>query len=67
MPFEIHSHTLHIGVSIGIALFPQDGDDASTLIQRADHAMYAIKATGKNHYQFYSVDMPPLTQTTLAN
>ncbi|OLN23159.1 hypothetical protein BTO30_04090 [Domibacillus antri] len=39
--------------SIGISLFPQDGDDRDTLIKKADHAMYFAKQDGKQQYQFY--------------
>lgn len=48
---------LNIGVSIGIALFPEDGDDVHTLIQRADLAMYESKKSGKNRYSFYHKDL----------
>ena len=38
---------------IGIALFPQNGQDADMLSKRADMAMYQAKHLGKNNYQFY--------------
>jgi diguanylate cyclase (GGDEF)-like protein len=45
------SHT--VGTSIGIALFPADGEDAATLLEKADIAMYSVKTRGKGAYQFY--------------
>ena len=42
-----------VGTSIGIALFPTDGEDASTLLEKADIAMYSVKTNGKGGYQFY--------------
>ena len=44
-------HTVH--ASIGISMFPADGDDADTLLKHADIAMYAVKASGKGQYHFY--------------
>jgi diguanylate cyclase (GGDEF)-like protein len=45
------SHVMH--ASIGISMFPQDGNDGQTLLKHADIAMYAAKSTGKGHYEFY--------------
>ena len=42
-----------VGTSIGIAMFPTDGDDAATLLEKADIAMYSVKTSGKSGYQFY--------------
>jgi len=42
-PFLIRGHTISIGISIGIALYPQHGEDIDTLMQRADAAMYFAK------------------------
>ena len=48
------SHGVHqVGTSIGIAMFPTDGDDASSLLEKADIAMYSVKTNGKGGYQFY--------------
>ena len=52
-PFTINNHICHIGVSIGISIYPQDGSDIETLIGCADQAMYKIKSTGKNNLYFY--------------
>jgi diguanylate cyclase (GGDEF)-like protein/PAS domain S-box-containing protein len=57
-PFEIDQHQLSIKISIGIAVYPQDGQDAETLLKNADAALYRTKDLGRNHYQFYN---PSLT------
>jgi len=51
-PFVLSRATVNVGVSIGIARYPQNGHDATVLIKSADDAMYAVKANGKNSYQF---------------
>jgi diguanylate cyclase (GGDEF)-like protein len=56
-PFAIEGTQHVIGTSIGIALFPQDGDSASGLIGRADTAMYHAKAKGRNRYHYYTEGM----------
>jgi diguanylate cyclase (GGDEF)-like protein len=53
-PFQINGHETHIMASIGIALYPEDGEDSDSLIKAADLAMYHAKATGRGHYQFFS-------------
>ena len=51
-PFSFQEIALSVGVSIGIAFFPNDGADIDLLIKRADQAMYAVKGSGKNAYCF---------------
>ncbi len=53
-PYRVGEHEVSSGASIGIACVPQDGDDASTLLRLADHAMYRAKQLGRNGYQFFS-------------
>lgn len=48
---------LQMSASIGISLFPRDGNDAETLLKSADIAMYSVKAAGKNHYHFFRQEL----------
>lgn len=54
-PFEVNGQELHVGVSIGIALFPQDGDAQEHLLSRADAALAVVKMQSRNSYKFASV------------
>ena len=56
-PFTIADHQLHADGSIGIALYPADGDSAETLMRNADTAMYHAKESGRANYQFFSAQM----------
>lgn len=56
-PLTILGQELHISMSIGIAVFPKDGETTTELLKNADSAMYSAKEKGKNHYQFFSADM----------
>lgn len=51
-PVRIGNHICHVGISIGISLFPHCTDDADKLLRLADDAMYAAKEAGKNTYAF---------------
>lgn len=56
-PYLIHGRELFATASIGIAVFPEDGQDADTLLRNADMAMYAAKKGGRNGFHFYSREM----------
>ncbi|MHB0888843.1 putative bifunctional diguanylate cyclase/phosphodiesterase [Acidithiobacillus sp.] len=56
-PHHINQRELHVTVSIGISIYPQDGQDADTLIKSADTAMYHAKEGGRNNYQFFEPEM----------
>ena len=56
-PFLINGKELHIGGSIGITLFPSDGEDVETLLKNSDIAMYHAKENGRNNYQFFAPEM----------
>jgi diguanylate cyclase (GGDEF)-like protein/PAS domain S-box-containing protein len=56
-PHLIAGHELQLTASVGIALYPEDGQDAQSLIMRADTAMYYAKNTGRNRVGFYRADM----------
>lgn len=56
-PFAIGGIDLHIGCSIGITLFPDDGDDAATLLKNADVAMYQAKEAGRDGHVRYSAEL----------
>jgi diguanylate cyclase (GGDEF)-like protein/PAS domain S-box-containing protein len=53
-PFSVDNHELHIGASIGIGVYPHDGQEVDLLMKAADHAMYAAKSSGRNNAQFYT-------------
>ncbi|MEM8780106.1 MAG: GGDEF domain-containing protein [Cyanobacteria bacterium P01_G01_bin.49] len=52
-PLEIEGRPLNITSSIGIAIYPDDGQDADTLIKKADTALYQVKKQGRNNYHFF--------------
>ena len=49
----VDGHALKVTTSIGVAVYPGDGDDAETLLKNADEAMYRVKDAGRAAYQFY--------------
>jgi diguanylate cyclase (GGDEF)-like protein len=56
-PFKIASHQIDIGVSVGIAIAPTDGEETDTLIKNADLALYKAKADGRSTYHFFEPGM----------
>lgn len=57
LPYSFDGYELSITSSIGISIYPADGEDIDTLIKNADVAMYHVKESGRNGYQFFSGDM----------
>ena len=56
-PHSIGGHDLQINASIGISVYPEDGENAETLIKNADMAMYHAKENGRNNFQFFKGEM----------
>ncbi len=56
-PHMIDGKSLEINVSIGVSTYPGDGQDAESLMNRADNAMYEAKQRGRNNYQFFRREM----------
>jgi len=56
-PFLLDSHEIYIGASIGVALYPENGESPETLLKHADIAMYEAKSKGKNNFQFFEEAM----------
>lgn len=56
-PFMIKGHELFMTTSIGVTLYPDDGEEPATLIRNADVAMYQSKAKGKNNYLMFTQEM----------
>jgi diguanylate cyclase (GGDEF)-like protein len=66
-PFQLSSgHEVYVAVSIGIALYPQDGSSATELIQHADVALYEAKARGRNTYHFYTRELTSAVSERMA-
>lgn len=65
MPFQIENETLHVGASVGISIYPQDGDESSVLLRNADVAMYAAKQAGRGTLRFFDVAMNDRAQNRL--
>ncbi len=56
-PFDIQGHAVTLTASVGISVYPNDGEDAAALIRHADAAMYAAKAAGKHQFRYYRAQM----------
>ena len=64
-PFVVEGHRIEIGASIGIALYPDDGGNADTLMRAADAAMYRVKEQGRGALRFYEASMNDQLQARL--
>jgi diguanylate cyclase (GGDEF)-like protein len=65
-PFELDGHQVVVGVSIGVALAPADGDDPDQLLKNADMALYRAKADGRGTYRFFEPEMDARMQARRA-
>ena len=68
-PFAVMNREIYISASIGISLYPNDGEDADTLLKNADTAMYHAKENGKNTFKFFtdSMNLAAIERFTLEN
>jgi len=57
LPFKLDAHDTYVSASIGITLFPSDGDNPEALVMNADTAMYRAKEQGRNTYQYFTREM----------
>ena len=64
-PFLLEGQEFIVGASLGISLYPSDGEDSVTLLRHADDAMRRAKKSGRNQYQFYRAEMTEAAQVQL--
>ena len=65
-PFMVKTYELHTGASIGISMYPGDGQDVDTLLRNSDTAMYHAKEDGRNNYQFFAAHMNTIAAERLS-
>ena len=65
LPFDLCGHEVVVTASIGVALYPNDGETPDMLMRNADSAMYRSKSKGKNTFQFFAPDMDGLAHQHL--
>ncbi len=65
-PMKLAGNDVQVSCSIGVATFPQDGNDVDALIKHADTAMYRAKELGKNQYQFFTSELQMRANEQLA-
>ncbi|WP_256749597.1 bifunctional diguanylate cyclase/phosphodiesterase [Mesorhizobium sp. Mes31] len=65
-PFRDKNRDMHVGISLGISVFPDDGSDADTLLKNADTALYRAKSEGRNLYRFFEPGMDAMVQARRA-
>lgn len=61
-PFILNNKSIYLGVSMGISIYPNDGDTSEKLMQNADTAVFTVKQKGKNDFLFYTKIMSELVQ-----
>ncbi len=64
-PFEINGQEVYVSTSIGITIYPDDGDSVRELLKNADSSMYRAKELGRNRYQFFTAQMHQRSQRRL--
>lgn len=64
-PVTLTGREFQVSASLGVAMFPQDGNDAQTLLKHADAAMYAAKGKGRNNFQFYTSELNQIANERL--
>src|SRR5262249_41337536 len=65
-PYELDGHQVVVGMSVGIAVAPNDGSDAAQLLKNADMALYRAKADGRGVYRFFEAEMDARMQARRA-
>lgn len=65
-PFAAGGQELHVTASVGLSIYPEDGEDSETLLKQADTAMYRAKERGGNRVQFYAREMGALAEERVA-
>lgn len=65
LPYKLEGHEMTMSASLGIAMFPDDGEDFDTLARNADIAMYRAKHMGRKNYYFYSPELQQVTARSL--
>lgn len=63
VPIDCFGHTVHVTASVGIAMFPRDGDDVDSLLRKADMAMYEVKRRGGGSWQAFEESMSAAAKT----
>ena len=64
-PVSLLGREFQMGASMGVALYPQDGTDAQSLLKHADVAMYAAKQRGRNNFQFFTPELNKMAEERL--
>lgn len=65
-PFHVDGHDLHVTASMGVAVYPDDGKDFDTLLQKGDTALFVAKASGRDHFRFVDAASNAAAADTLA-